>query len=274
MLALDVDGTLAARGDEITPPTRDALHRLAGCGIEVVIATGRRYRSTRRVIEALGLPVRAVCLGGALVKEPDGTTHRSEPFSPDCVGRLAALARERGHAAVGQRDPGTSGGADFVVDAGVEWNAPTRSYFESNYAWAERDDGLADGRRDDVLVVGIFGEREALDVFARDLHLRHPERYVTTIVPGTQYQGWYCEIVQGHVNKWSALAAVATSSGVAHEHVCAVGDQLNDLAMIQGAGVGVAMANGHARIKAIADWVTGRHDEDGIVEVVQRILGR
>ncbi len=63
LLALDVDGTLAARTDEITPRTRAALHRAWEAGIEIVIATGRRYRSTRRVITALGLPVRAVVLG-------------------------------------------------------------------------------------------------------------------------------------------------------------------------------------------------------------------
>ena len=42
--------------------------------------------------------------------------------------------------------------------------------------------------------------------------------------------------------------------------------------MVQAAGMGVAMANAHAALLEIADWVTGRHDEDGLVAVVERIL--
>ena len=78
LLALDIDGTLAWRGDEVLPATRAALHRAEERGLHVVIATGRRYRTTCRVIDALGLDVPAVVLGGALVKSgARETVHRA-----------------------------------------------------------------------------------------------------------------------------------------------------------------------------------------------------
>ena len=104
LLALDVDGTLAARADEVTPKTRAALHRAHEAGIEIVIATGRRYRTTRRVIAALGLPVRAVVLGGALVKEEDGSTLHAANFDSAEFASLHDLARRSGHTIVCQLD--------------------------------------------------------------------------------------------------------------------------------------------------------------------------
>ncbi len=80
LIALDVDGTLAARGDEITPDTRDALHRAFDAGVHVALATGRRYRTSLRVAEALGLPVEIVCLGGALVKDAQRRTLQAHQF--------------------------------------------------------------------------------------------------------------------------------------------------------------------------------------------------
>ena len=71
MLALDLDGTLAIDNHQVLPATRDALKHLHDADVEVVIATGRRYRSTRYVIDNLGFEVFAVCNGGALVKMPD-----------------------------------------------------------------------------------------------------------------------------------------------------------------------------------------------------------
>ncbi|HAU11970.1 MAG TPA: hypothetical protein DCS41_10900, partial [Gammaproteobacteria bacterium] len=53
---------------------------------------------------------------------------------------------------------------------------------------------------------------------------------------------------------------------------CAVGDELNDLAMIEGAGMSVAMGNAHPKVKARATWVTDSNDHDGVVTVIERLL--
>ena len=73
LLAVDLDGTLVTGKDEISATTRAALHRLRGAGVELAIATGRRYRKTQGAVGSLGLPVPVVCLGGALVKGNDSS---------------------------------------------------------------------------------------------------------------------------------------------------------------------------------------------------------
>jgi hypothetical protein len=274
LLAIDVDGTLVTTEGGITAPTRKALHRLHGTGVELAIATGRRYRNAQGAIDALGLPVPAVCLGGALVKGTDGRTLHAEAFEASEFRAVVSLFRELGHAVVAQRDSQRDGDPDFVVDESLPWNFPTRDYWDKNERFAVRAGSLPDQERDDVLVVGAFGELAVLEDLERELYRAHPGAFSAHVMPGFFNQGYYCEVVPSRVSKWSGLARLADLLGVPRAGICAVGDERNDLSMISRAGMGVAMGNACAELKQAADWVTGNHDEDGLVGVVERILGR
>jgi hydroxymethylpyrimidine pyrophosphatase-like HAD family hydrolase len=124
-----------------------------------------------------------------------------------------------------------------------------------------------------VLVVGSFGELAELQRLARELHRVHAEAFTAHVMPGFFNEGYYCEVVPSRVSKWTGLRRLADLLGVSRERICAVGDERNDLSMIYGAGMGVAMGNACEELKRAADWVTGHHDQDGLVEVVERILG-
>lgn len=276
MLALDVDGTLAFRGNEVLPRTREALHRAAAEGIEVVIATGRRYRTTRRVIDAVGLDLRCVCLGGALVKNADGSTLREHRYAPDRAHAVVEILRAEEQAAIVQRDS-HGGGADFVIDGAPIWNGWTSRYMEDNQAFAEWRRDLATDTLDEVLVIGAFAPRADLDRAAAALHRRFPGEMASLITPVPPHAGppggCYMEVANRAVCKWKGLRALADHLGIDHADICAVGDEVNDVTMIAGAGLGVAMGNGHPDVIEVADRVTGRHDEDGIAELVDDLLG-
>lgn len=273
LLALDLDGTLVHGEAEILPRTREALHRARASGVSVAIATGRRYRRTRIVAEEIGFPVPVVCLGGALVKGADGATILANVFERGELRQVAALLQELGQAAVAQM-AGEEGQPDFAIDGALPWNGWTRRYWESNQAHAEWSKSLAHEERGDVLVLGAFGEEPELRALARALEERHPGRFTSVVTPlPRDKRGCYLEIVPGHVSKWAGLQELASHTGLPHDAICAVGDERNDLSMIRGAALGVAMGNAHPEVQAVADWVTGRHDEDGVVAVIERILG-
>jgi len=272
LLALDVDGTLAAARHAVSPATRGALARLVEAGVTVCIATGRRPRTTGYVVESLGFGVPVVCLGGALVKDHAGQRLHGEPIDRETLAAVAGMAREHGQAVVGQRDALASGGPDFLLDAGSAWNGATHTYFENNASYASRLD-FAAATPADVLMAGVFGPRPQLEALAAALHGRWPRRFLTSVVsqPNPEW-GEYCEIAPSHVSKWAGLQRLASHLGVEAAGICAVGDQVNDLPMIREAGMGIAMGNAVDEVKDAADWVCGRHDEDGLVEVVERIL--
>jgi hydroxymethylpyrimidine pyrophosphatase-like HAD family hydrolase len=86
------------------------------------------------------------------------------------------------------------------------------------------------------------------------------------------YTGWFCEIEPGGVSKWSAIQHLAHDWNIGDDEICAVGDDVNDIPMIKGAGLGVAMGNAVAELKAVADRVAPCHDSDGLVEVIRWLL--
>ena len=277
LIALDVDGTLAHRGDEVSSATREALHRADAEGVEVVIATGRRFRTTQRVIDGLGLAVASVTLGGALVKDAKGATIHRRVLSAAELKDVASAYREVGVSGVGQRDGHADGGPDFVIDGALPWNGWTSRYAEKNRAWCEWRKDLAAETRDDVIELCAFGSADELAAASAEVHRRHPGRFESLILPlpgdSSSGGGFFLEVRPPGTCKWTGLGALLEARGLEGREVCAVGDERNDLSMIRGAGLGVAMANGHPEVHAAADWITGRHDEDGLVALVERPLG-
>ena len=84
---------------------------------------------------------------------------------------------------------------------------------------------------------------------------------------------YFLQIMRGGTDKGTALAKVAEIAGVKAEEVMAIGDSMNDEAMIRWAGIGVAMANGDEELKNIADIVTEKtNDEDGVAEIIEKYI--
>jgi Cof subfamily protein (haloacid dehalogenase superfamily) len=84
---------------------------------------------------------------------------------------------------------------------------------------------------------------------------------------------YFLEILPSHTDKGSALEKTAGFLGIKREEVMAIGDSMNDEAMIRWAGTGVAMANGDERIKNIADLITEKNnDDDGVAEVIEKYI--
>ncbi len=81
-----------------------------------------------------------------------------------------------------------------------------------------------------------------------------------------------CEILRHDASKWSALLHLVELWGVAPEEVCAVGDDVNDISMLRGAGLGVAMGHSKDEVLAAADLVTGADDEDGVAMLIEDVV--
>ena len=218
---------------------------------------------------SLSLPV--VCLGGALTKSKAGHTIHSEPFAVDQVEQLLALARRRGQSLILQRDADGRGGPDFVVDAGVAWNEPTRYYADVGGDSGRADSTPERAGHDDILVVGAFGDRD--DLCDLEDAINDSGDYATVLVESKRTPGWYLETILGHVDKWFGIRRFAASAGIDATAVCAVGDAANDLPMIRGAAFGVAMGNADPIVKQAADWTTDSNQENGVASLVGRILG-
>lgn len=269
MLALDLDGTLAQANHQVLPKTRNALNRLHDSGVEVVIATGRRYRTTRFVIENLGFEVFAVCNGGALVKSPDSGTVAATHFDKAHLTSVTDIARGLGLSLFAQRDAHSLGGPDMIIDNVLDWDKHIKRYHKENKSWGAAGDLSAQAH--DFLVVGVFGEEVALRAMADSIQSTFADELTCIVVPHHEFDAWYCEITQTHVDKWHGLSQLCEHKGISGDQLCTAGDQLNDLSMLTAATHSFAMGNGNPDIHAHAKAVCGDHDKDGLLDVVDYI---
>lgn len=287
LLALDVDGTLLDRDGRLRPSTAAAVARAAAAGIRPVLCTGRRYRRARPIAEQLEIDAPIVCNSGAIVKEPDGhrTLWRAD-FDAQLVADALAVFRDQGEPVVSFTDHppdqpdflvehAQTGRAEFddyvgqnLDHAGIEPNWPARAVVEAS-AGPETTGGFGPSAHFHLCAIG---PSQVMLAFERVVVGRLGDRVRTFVQRGSRYLGTMCELVRADASKWAAILHLAELWGISAAEIVAVGDDMNDLPMIAGAGLGVAMGHAPAPVLAAADHVTGDHDQDGVAMLVDRVL--
>lgn len=271
LLALDVDGTLLDGRSMLRPRTRAAIAAAAEAGIRPVVCTGRRYRRARPIGEMLGIAAPLVCNSGALVKDPsDGRTLWRADFDADCLAAILGLFREWDEPAVGFADR-PAADYDFVVGQNATGRPLFDDYVESNRPFARVDPAWS-GRDDAHFHLCAIGERPRMLALEAAVLERLGDRVRTFVQKSPNYAGTMCEVLRHDASKWSAVRHVAELWGIAPEEICAVGDDMNDLPMIVGSGLGVAMAHAPEIVRRAADHVAGSNDADGVAEFIERVL--
>ncbi len=272
LLAIDIDGTLVNSRDELTPGTRAALVRAGEAGIHVVLATGCRYSLTLHLVQPLAIDVPLVTASGALVKDPaDHRTLFCAEFDRAVLCQALAVIDRGGYDVLLCGDT-FSQGFDFYRPATPSKGPELAEYLQRNHQCGRVWPDML--RNPPPAVFGGFAmgsQRQMLDLESL-LHEAMPGKLSTHVLRSPRYSGFLCELAPAGVTKWSAIRRLAAQWGIAEEAICAVGDDVNDLPMIRGAGLGVAMGNALPLVKAAAARVAPSQDEDGLVAVVQWLL--
>jgi len=281
LLVLDVDGTLTNSRHEVTDATRRAVARIRAAGIRVMLATGRRYRDTLPVAESLGITDPIVTASGALVKRPgDHTTLFRAEFAPGVLQGVLATIVAAGHEPVLYSDSFASsfdfhcrrlggegqGGGDRGVRRSLD------EYLDRNRSLADVVPDLHVNPPGGVFAGFTMGTHDGMLALERSLDDAFPGRLSLHTIRSPRYREWMCEIAPAGVTKWSGVLALAAGWGLAPADICAVGDDVNDLPMIRGAGHGIAMGNARPEVQAAADTVVSGHDQDGLADVADLLL--
>jgi hydroxymethylpyrimidine pyrophosphatase-like HAD family hydrolase len=283
LLVLDVDGTVTNSRHEITDATCRAVERLRAAGIRVVLATGRRYRDVLPAAARLGVDTPLVTTSGALVKRPsDHVTLSAARFE---AGVLAGVL---GTIVAGGNEPlvftdSFAEGFDFLcrrLDDGIPPDLDTdaegggeRVYLHHNRAGARVVPLLDRAPPADAFAVFALGDHRRMLDLEEALRAAWPDRLALHTIKSPRYRDWMCEIAPAGVTKWSGVLRVAGDWGIGPGEICAVGDDVNDLPMIRGAALGIAMGNAQPPVLEAADRVVATHDDGGIEEVADLLLG-
>lgn len=271
-MAVDIDGTLVNSRDELTPDTQEALVRAGRAGIQIVLATGRRYSRTLHLVEPLGIDVPLISASGALIKDPkDHRTLFQSTFDPHLLRQVLSLIDRAGYDPLLCADTFAEG-FDFYLARENVRTPELEEYLELNPRDGRIWPDLITAPPPGVFLAFTMGTKEQMLAMDQILHRELPGRLSSNVLRSPRYRGFLVEITPVGVSKWSGVKHLAEIWGIDHSSICAVGDDVNDIPMIRAAGLGVAMGNALPEVKAAADLVAPTHDENGLVQVVQWLL--
>ncbi|TXS55919.1 HAD family hydrolase [Streptomyces sp. t39] len=259
LVATDLDGTLLQSDGTVAQRTRDALAAVTAAGAAHIVVTGRAVPWTRHILDDLGYDGLAVCGQGAQVYHA-GEHRLLTSLTLD--RQLAGLALSKIEAEVGP------------------------------LALAASRDGLdgevliAPGYRAQGGPLPYTPMKDPSELWAaplNKLYIQHPElgddeltraarATVGSLVDVVMAGPGIVEILPLGLSKATGLSLAARRLGVRGADTIAFGDMPNDIPMFGWAAHGVAMANAHDELKAVAHEITASNDADGIAVVLEQLL--
>lgn len=274
LLALDIDGTLLNPQKQITQRTREAIYAARATGIVVTLATARRYYNTTPIATELALDIPLVLCDGALaMKHPDATVLYTQLLNAHVAQQAVDLMVRHGiqpaiHHINGTTEETWTGYSEFD-------NAWVATYFSLFPADIRRLNYAACciGQPDPLRVVAFASEEVVNALLPEVAALSCTWNFTRCGSYGTAELA----VMNPACSKASGVALLAQHLGIAMEEVMAIGDNNNDLEMLQAAGWSVAMGQAPEAIKAVANAVTTSNAEDGVALAIEHYalgLGR
>ncbi len=263
LIVSDMDDTLLNERGLLSPVTVEAVNAARAAGCELVLASGRMPCAMRSFAKELNVTLPMIAYNGAQLTDPTGEKLLDGrlPVSAELAHELMEYCEEIGlHIQAYDGD-------DFLT---AEDNEFAREYRDSVYGVAHMHvtgkplSQCVDFDQPKLLAITEPGRtQEYLEL----LRARFEGRLICAI---TRPQ--YIECYAPETSKERALAELCEKLGVHPEEVIAFGDGQNDLGMILFAGLGCAMANARAEVRAQADLVAPSNGEDGVAQVIFRLL--
>jgi HAD-superfamily hydrolase, subfamily IIB len=262
LIALDMDGTLFNEKKEISVRNRAAIKEARENGKNVVIATGRPLVGIRKVLDDLELNTHddyVIAFNGALVQNAKtGEVIYKSVLTLNDYKFLYEVSKDL--------EVHIQALTETYVTTPV-LNPFTQVEADLNGIEIVKSDVYTFSESETIVKVMFVDEKEKLDKVVTLLSDEVKAKY--TIVRSSPI---FLEFLHLEANKGVGVNAVAVAKNIGSHEVICVGDAGNDIAMINYAGLGVAMGNAYDDVKGIADHITDTNDEDGVAKVIEQFM--
>ena len=257
LIAVDLDDTLLNSQVEISQENKKVIQECQEQGIHFTFATGRMFRATTKFAREINLDLPLITYQGALVKTLEEEEIKHHVIEKDLAAEVI----------------------DFLKGYNLQLNVYMDDYlyveemndFGNNYTSlsgvGHRLTTFPQGLITNPTKILIAGDPDVLDIAQEKGRILFGDKLTIT-----KSKSYFLEFGNREAKKSIALKALAESLGVKREEILAIGDGMNDLDMLEYAGIGVAMENGDRQIKEISDYVTDTNDNHGVAKAIKKFV--
>jgi Cof subfamily protein (haloacid dehalogenase superfamily) len=266
LLVLDIDGTITGDSNTLSVTVKEVIAAVQAKGIKVAIATGRMYCSALRFHQEIGSTLPLIAYQGAWIQDPgNDQIHRHLPVSREITQQLLEYFE--------QPDLRSLLSVHFYINDQLYVREITKE--TDNYQQRSGVTAISVGDLRQLLdheptkILALSEDANLTQQLLADLRLKYKptDLYLTTSVPT------FLEAANTHVNKGNAVRYLAEEMlGLENHHVMTIGDNFNDVEMLDYAGISVAMGNAPPEVQAIANWVAPSIELDGAAIAIEKFL--
>ncbi len=271
LIATDIDGTLLNPQFQISPEDLSALRKAHDSGIEIVLVTGRRHTFALPIARQLGFDLWLISSNGAVTRSLSGETfHRDLMPREICRELCGAMQEFRGNTVL-TFDKETKGA--IVLEHLDDLNASIRRWLEKNMAYIEFVVPIENALGSDPVQTMFCGSMTRMSEALRTLEACGMDRRITIL--RTEYPNRdlsMIDVLNAGCSKGHALERWAAHRGFRREQVMAIGDNHNDVEMLEFAGHPVIMGNACQELRSRGWSVTLANDQCGVAAAVADVV--
>ena len=272
LIASDIDGTLLNPEFKISEQDLIALRRAHAAGIEIVLVTGRRHTFALPIAKQLGFDLWLISSNGAITRSLGGETfHRDLMPRETCRDLCIAMQAFRGHTVL---TFDTEAKGAIVLEHLDALNLSIRRWLEKNIQYIEFVIPIEDSLVTDPVQAMFCGSMDRMAQALAALQATGLGNRITTL--RTEYPERdlsMIDILNAGCSKGHALARWARHRGLRPEEVMAIGDNHNDVEMLEFAGYPVIMGNACEELRSRGWNVTLGNDQCGVAAALADLIG-
>ncbi|MCR4881844.1 MAG: Cof-type HAD-IIB family hydrolase [bacterium] len=247
LVVTDIDGTLMPINGTLPIPIKETIKKMQTGGVKVVLATGRMFNAAFPVAQELMLNTPIICYQGAMIRDEKNIYFEQSVPKQTAAEIIQHIRSYNAHTNLYLRDR-------LIVENDDKY---IKEYAGDRDLKYEVVPDLLDVVDDATKLLAIHENANTVTKIRDDMKIAYPN---LNIVKSTDY---YCEFVNPNADKGLAIQFLADKWDIQTDEILAIGDQDNDIRMLQVAGIGIAMGNGSENIKKIADHICPTVQEYG-----------
>jgi Cof subfamily protein (haloacid dehalogenase superfamily) len=271
LVAIDIDGTLLDPEFKISRRNLAALRAAHQSGIEIMLATGRRHDFALPVVRELGIPVWLISSNGALVRSITGETFYADRLPASVARKLISHMDEFRANAVLTFD--RQGHDALILEREHTLNRSISRWIEKNAAHIQYISPLESALTEDPIQAMYCGAVKQMKAAQERLGQAEFADQITILRTQYDYRDLcILDVLNRDCTKGHALRRWAEHHRIPREQIMAIGDNYNDLEMLEFAGLPVIMANASEELRQSGWQVTTSNAESGVAEALEQAL--